>query len=186
MELQPTSVSGSHISPACGRCQITNLNSLPTRNSPCKLRISEAHAPCSGRPMKLSYTYGCSNPESGENLWLPRLLSPADNDIRGRGPLQSTQRSFESLIHAEVRVCQQHLRHIGWLPRLAFFMSLFISKCLQPHNRYPHRSLFFETDTSLLLISLHLDPDLGGLSFSCLDRIFRAGPTAKISQIPSG
>src|SRR5271163_3441591 len=149
MELQP----GSHTSPACARCQITNLNSLPTRNSWYGLLHIRGPCPCSGRPMKLSHTYGCANPDSGENLWLPRLLSPADNDIRGRGPLQSTQRSFESLIHTEVRVCQQHLRHIGWLPRVPpdFFTSLPFQKISSLIIAIFISSL--ETDTSLLFIS---------------------------------
>jgi hypothetical protein len=47
-----------------------------------------------------------------------------------------------------------------------------ISKYLGPHNRYLHRLLFFGTDNYLVVYKLHLDPDLRGLSFSCLNRIF--------------
>jgi hypothetical protein len=51
-------------------------------------------------------------------------------------------------------------------------------------------AIFTICRSSKLILSccykLHLDPDLGGLPFSRLDRIFQAGFTAKISQIPSG
>jgi hypothetical protein len=54
-----------------------------------------------GRPMKLSWLHGCSSPNSGQDLWLPRLISYV-----AESSLESAQRNSESLMHTKKLVCQ--------------------------------------------------------------------------------